>query len=131
MLLVNEVNRLYLGIQGENECREIQIDCNAWLAGNPNGTISIWHRRNGDATPSATGASLDSETGILTWVLTGVDTYVSGEGAAEIRLTENGVIKKTRAVITGVSPAVTGGGVPLGSDWQSYINEVDRLKSLA
>lgn len=130
-LKINEVSQIYLGIQGENGCREITIDVSDWLVAHPQGSISIWHKRNGDATPSATGAVFDDEAGTVTWTPSEVDTYVSGEGEAEIRLTENNVIKKSRAIRTGVSPAVTGSGEPLGSDWQSYIDEVDRIKSLA
>ena len=131
MLLINELNRLYLGIQGENEARTIEIDCSAWMVAYPNGSISIWHKRNGDVVPAPTGAAFDSDSGILSWTPTDTDTFVSGEGVAEVRLTQNGVIKKSRAVITGVSASVTGAGMPLGSDWQSYINEVERIKGLA
>lgn len=131
MLLVNEVNQIYLGIQGENEARTIQIDVSAWVTVYPNASFSIWHKRNGDTVPSATGASYDPETGILSWTPTETDTYVSGEGFAEIRMTQNGIIKKSKTIKTGVGPAVTGAGTTLGSDWQSYIDEVDRIKSLA
>ena len=97
----------------------------------PQGSVSIWHKRNGDSVPSATGAVFDDEAGTISWSPTSTDTYVSGEGEAEIRLTEGTIIKKTRSIRTGVSPAVTGGGQTLGSDWQSYIDEVDRIKGLA
>ena len=131
MLKVNEVSRLYLGIQGENLAQTIEIDASAWLVDYPNGTISIWHKRNGDTVPGPTGAMLDRETGILSWSPTNTDTYVFGEGEADIRLTEGSVIKKSRKVITGVSPAVTGSGTQLGSGWQDYINEVEGYKNAA
>lgn len=131
MLNVNEVSRLYLGIQGENGARPIEIDVKPWLVAHPQGSVSIWHKRNGDLVPSPTGAVFDDDEGTVTWTPSSTDTYVSGEGVAEIRLTEGNVIKKTRAVITGVSPSPTGAGVPLGSDWASYIAEVDRIKGLA
>lgn len=128
MLNVNDVTRLYLGIQGENGARSIVIDVRPWMIGHPQGTVSIWHKRNGDLIPSPTGAVFDDDAGTVTWTPTSTDTYVSGEGEAEIRMTEGTVIKKSRTVITGISPAVTGAGVPLGSDWQSYIDEVERIK---
>lgn len=131
MLNVNDVSRLYLGIQGENGARPIEIDVKPWLVAHPQGSVSIWHKRNGDSVPSPTGAVFDDDEGIVTWTPSSTDTYVSGEGVAEIRLTEGNVIKKTRTVITGVSPSLTGAGVPLGSDWASYIAEVDRIKGLA
>lgn len=131
MLNVNDVNQLYLGVQGENLQQTIVIDVSPWLIRHPQGSVSIWHKRNGDSVPSATGAVFDDEAGTISWSPTNTDTYVAGEGEAEIRLTEGTIIKKTRSIRTGVSPAVTGGGQTLGSDWQSYIDEVDRIKGLA
>lgn len=131
MLKINDLTQLYLGIQGENKSRTIEIDVADWLVSYPNGSLSIWIRRPGDATASATGAVFDAEEKTLTWQPDSVDTYVAGEGTAEIRLTEGTVIKKTREIRIAVSPAVTGGGAVLGSDWQSYINEVERIKGNA
>ena len=131
MLKVNEVNRIYLGIQGENAARTIEIDVSEWLDGHPSGSVTIWHKRNGDVSPSATGATLDADRKVVSWTPTETDTYVAGEGVAEIRMTESSVIKKSRAVITGVSPAVTLAGTPLGSDWASYIDAVDGLRAEA
>jgi predicted phosphodiesterase len=131
MLNVNEISRLYLGIQGENLARPLVIDVKPWLMLYPEGSVSIWHKRNGDMVPAPTGAVFDDEEGTVTWTPTSTDTYVDGEGEAEIRLTVGTIIKKSRSIITGVSPAVTGAGVPLGSDWQSYIDEVERIKGLA
>ena len=132
MLKINDVSRLYLGCQGENLAQTIQIDVNDWLATYPNGMITIWHRRNGDSVPYPTGATLDREKGILSWTPTSTDTYVSGEGEAEIRLTESNVIKKSMKIITGVSKAVTGAdGEELGSGWQDYIDAVERAVQIA
>lgn len=131
MLKINDLTQLYLGIQGENKSRTIVIDVADWLVSYPNGSLSIWIRRPGDATATATGAVFDADEKTLTWQPDAVDTYVDGEGTAEIRLTEGTVIKKTREIRIAVSPAVTGGGSTLGSDWQSYIDEVDRIKGNA
>lgn len=131
MLRINELKQLYLGIQGENLAQTLTIDVSDWLVNNPNGSVTIWHKRNGDSVPSATGAVFDPEEKTISWSPTDTDTYAAGEGVAEIRLTEGNVIKKTRAVRTGVSPAVTLGGTPLGSSWQDYINAVDYIRSKA
>lgn len=131
MLKINDLTQLYLGIQGENKSRTIVIHVADWLVIYPNGSLSIWIRRPGDATATPTGAVFDVEEKTLTWQPEAVDTYVAGEGTAEIRLTEGTVIKKTREIRIVVSPAVTGGGGVLGSDWQSYINEVERIKGIA
>lgn len=131
MLLVNELNQIYLGIQGENNIRPIQIDVSAWAAGHQNASFSIWHKRNGDEVPGPTGAEYDPLTGVLSWTPTGTDTYVSGEGVAEIRMVQGGIIKKSKQVKTGVSPSVTGAGEPLGSDWQSYLDAISRAAGIA
>jgi hypothetical protein len=132
MLKINDVSRLYLGSQGENLAQTIQIDVNDWLVDYPSGVVSIWHRRNGDIVPTPTGATLDRETGILSWTPTSTDTYVSGEGVAEVRLSESNIIKKSRKIITGVSKSVTGAdGEELGSGWQDYIDAVERSVSMA
>ena len=108
MISVTDVRKIYLGVQGENEEQTITIDVKPWLVAYPNAEISIWHKRNGDSVPTQTGAIFDEDEGIITWTPTYTDTYVAGEGEAEIRLYENGIIKKTRTVITGVSPSGTG-----------------------
>lgn len=132
MLRVNEVNRLYLGVQGENLAKKITIDMNQWLVEYPNGSATIWHKRNGDSVPEPTGATMDLQSGILSWTPTSTDTYVSGEGEAEIRLTEGNVIKKSKKIVTGVSKAVTGAdGEELGSGWQDYIDAVTKSVSMA
>ena len=87
MLKINEVNRLYLGCQGENLAQTITIDMSDWLADFPSGIVTVWVMRNGDTVPYPAGATLDRETGTLSWSPTSTDTYVSGEGKAEIRLT--------------------------------------------
>lgn len=131
MLKINEITQLYLGIQGENRSREIRIDVSDWMVSHPNGSFSVWITRPGETIPQATGATFDADEGVIIWQPTSTDTYVAGEGEAEIRMTEGSVIKKTKRIRIGISGAVTGGGSVLGSDWQSYIDEVDRIKSLA
>lgn len=132
MLKINEVNRLYLGCQGENLAQTITIDVSDWLVDFPSGVVSIWHKRNGDEAATPTGATLDRETGIISWSPTSTDTYVSGEGEAEIRLTEANVIKKSRIIVTGVSKAVTGAdGEELGSGWQDYLDAITNAAGVA
>jgi len=131
MLKINDVTRLYLGNQGENLAQTIEIDVHDWLVSHPNGTVSIWHKRNGDTEPYPTGAELDRDAGVIRWTPTNTDTYVAGEGKAEFRLIENNVIKKSCTVITGVSPSVTGAGQPLGSGWQDYLDAMERAVGMA
>lgn len=130
MLLINKLTGLDLGIRGENEARGIQIDCTEWKELYENGAVSLYHKRAGDADASVTGASYDQETGVLTWIPTGTDTFYAGEGVAQIRLTEGAIIKKALLVPTYVHASVVNeNGNIIGSDWQSYIDEVERLKN--
>ena len=131
MLKLNNLNRIYLGCQGENMAQTISIDVSDWIAGYESGIVTIWHKRNGDEVPYPVAATLDMENGIMYWTPTRTDTYVAGEGEAEFRLSEYSVVKKSRKVITGVSPSVTGSGSPLGSGWQDYIDAVERAVQIA
>lgn len=130
MLKINTLKRLDLGIKDENRARDIYIDVKAWLCTYPNGSISIWHKRNGDQTKYATGATLNRETGILTWTPTAADTFYVGEGVAEIRLTENNVIKKTKDVVTITEQSIVlGSGETPTSTWQGYISTMEGFKN--
>lgn len=132
MLSITDVRQFFLGVQGENEEQTITIDVKPWLVQYPNGAISIYHKRNGESVPSPVTTVFDAEEGTISWTPTYTDTYVQGDGEAEIRLYENGVIKKTRTVITNVAKSVTGaGGVTLESGWQGYITYVESLKNAA
>lgn len=131
MLLIEKIQRLDLGIRGENKTRQIMIDCNAWKQMYPDGAISVYHKRNGENAMSVTGAVYDPDTGILTWEPTAYDTTYAGEGEAEIRVTEAGVIRKNTPIITIVWPSIVNEeGTELESNWDAYIDEVERLKSL-
>ena len=132
MLNVNDVNQIYLGCQGENLARTIIIDVKPWLVAYPGGTVAIWHKRNGAQEATATGAVFDSEDGTITWRPTGTDTYVFGEGEAEIRLSVGNVIKKSRTIKTDVAKAVTGkDGEVLVSGWQGFLDAIQRAAGVA
>ena len=129
-LKIETMQRMDLGIQGEHNATVIRIDCNGWKQQFPNGMISLFHQRKGDEEPSVTGASYDTQTGILTWSVTDQDTFYDGEGMAEIWLTEGTVVKKKKKALTIVRPTVVNDvGDELGSNWQAYVNEFERIKS--
>ena len=109
MLQINTLARLDLGVKQENMARDIFIDMSAWMTDYPNGTVSIWHKRNGDQTKYATSATFDSDTNILTWTPTAYDTFYQGKGVAEVRLTEGGIIKKTKDIITETEKSLING----------------------
>lgn len=132
MLQINKVQRIYLGVLGENLSRTIQIDMSAWAEGYPNATVEILHRRNGDQAMTLTGASYNSDTMVLTWMPTNYDTFYDGEGQAEIRMVESQVVKKSIIVTTWTAEAVVGGsGEVIESDFQEWLNEVISQKQTA
>lgn len=132
MLKVNELTGIYLGVRGENLARTIEIDMSPWVVGHPAANVSIWHKRNGASQKEATGAIYNPETRVIAWIPSGIDTYNAGEGWAEIRMTEDGRIKKTRDVPTMTSPSMTGeNGEILPSNWQAYMDDMDAKKQAA
>ena len=132
MLNVNDVNQIYLGCQGENLARTIVIDVKPWLVAHPQGVVSLYHKRNGSQEATPTAAVFDAEAGTLTWQPTSTDTYVFGEGEAEIRLAEGSVIKKSRKIKTDVAKAVTGGdGTDLVSGWQGFLDAIEKAAQVA
>lgn len=133
MLQINTLTRLDLGIKGENNARDLYIDMNAWYTEFPNGTVSVWHKRNGDQTKyAAGGVSFNRESGILKWTPGTYDTFYDGKGIAEIRLTENGVTKKSKDICTEVAPSMMlGSGDTLEAGWQSLINAIEEMKNVA
>lgn len=79
-----------IGRVGENNYREISVDCSAWLEDYPGGSLSLIFRRADGSVYLPMGVSIAS--GVLTWIPSDVDVNIVGIGAAQIQLTENDVI---------------------------------------
>jgi len=130
LLKIENTQRLDLGVKGENRSRAIEIDCNLWKELFPNGSISVYHQRPGETALDVTGATYDYETGILRWEPTSTDTYIEGKGLAEIRLYENGIIKKTRKIVTMIHPSVTNAeGGTIESNQQAYLDAAEAIRA--
>lgn len=125
MLNINTLNRLYLGVQGENRARTISIDVSPWLEEYPNGTIYLWHIRNGEDTEYIPAyVEVDLEQKALKWQPSSLDTFYAGCGTCGISINEDDVIKKTKNIHTytietgSVSP-----GTPRGlADYETLDN---------
>ena len=101
MLNINTLNRLYLGVQGENKARTISIDVSPWLEEYPNGTIYLWHIRNGEELEYVPAyVETDMEKKVLTWQPSSLDTFYAGCGICGISIREGEVIKKTKDFYT-------------------------------
>lgn len=101
MLDINTVNRLDLGVQGENKAKTISIDISSWLEQFPYGVPYLWHIRNGeDSEYIPDYIEVDYDQKILKWSPSSLDTFYAGCGKCGIGLTEYDVIKKHKDIDT-------------------------------
>lgn len=104
MFKIDELNRLYLGVQGENAARTIIIDVSEWLKTYPGGTVSIWSKRNGENTNYTPNGLVFSATDkTISWTPDGVDTFYAGSGRCGIVLTVDSVVRKSKDIETFVT----------------------------
>lgn len=133
MLNINEnLNRLYLGIQGENKAKTITIDVSPWLDEYPNGTIYLWHQRNGeDIEYQPAYVTVDTEKKLLKWQPSSLDTFYSGSGRCGIVISEGEVIKKQKDIYTYVTE--TGSvnpGTPQGLASYNNLDDKPQINSV-
>lgn len=110
MYLVDKIQYLQIGVQGENEATNIDIDVTAWMEQLPGATFGILFKPYNSADPAVpvvTEFSADEHR--LTWVVTASVTNTVGVGYTEIRALEGSVIKKSRIIPTSVENSVSGG----------------------
>ena len=101
MLNINTLNRLDLGVQGENKAKTICIDISPWLHQFPYCEVYLWHMRNGETLEYAPEyVEVDYRRKILKWTPSSRDTFYAGCGKCGIGLTEGDVIKKHRDIDT-------------------------------
>lgn len=132
MIRIGEIWQLWLGYQGENKTRKIQIDAGEWLEQYPEGTITIIHRRHGETNVYPAGAEVDEETGVLEWVPTSADTEIPGEGTAVIVMSAGESIKLSKDITTIVTPS-SAGEQPEDppEEYETWIGTVLALKNAA
>lgn len=84
---------IYLGRQGENLARTIEIDVSSMLMKWPDATISLLVQRNQEDTFYL--APVVIENGILKWTITNADTEIAGIGKIEVRAIQDDAIMKS------------------------------------
>jgi hypothetical protein len=110
MTEINKLQYLQIGVQGENEATNIEIDMTAWAEEFPNAIFYILFKPYNSANPAVpVTTAYDSETKKLTWTVTSSVTQVVGVGYTEVRGIDGSVIKKSRIVPTSVENSVSGG----------------------
>ena len=127
---------ILLGRCGENLARTVEIDVSEYLAEYPGALVTLLHRRNGETGIYPVAAELRD--GCLVWQPTSADTAIVGDGEAEVRVTVNGVLAKSKILSTMVDKSLTGQETDApepGMDWvdkiTTAIGSVQNMKAEA
>lgn len=97
---------ILLGRCGENLARTVEIDVSEYLAEYPGAVVTLLHRRHGESGIYPVAAELRD--GCLVWQPTSADTAIVGSGEAEVRVTVDGVLAKSKILSTMVDKSLTG-----------------------
>lgn len=97
---------ILLGRCGENLARTVEIDVSEYLVEYPGAVVTLLHRRHGESGIYPVAAELRD--GCLVWQPTSADTAIVGDGEAEVRVTVDGVLAKSKILSTMVDKSLTG-----------------------
>ena len=127
---------ILLGRCGENLARTVEIDVSEYLAEYPGAVVTLLHRRHGESGIYPVAAELRD--GCLVWQPTSADTAIVGDGEAEVRVTVDGVLAKSKILSTMVDKSLTGQETTApepGMDWvdkiTTAIGSVQNMKAEA
>lgn len=119
---ITNTNVIYLGRQGENLARTVEIDVSSIFGKWPNATISLLVQRNQEDTFYL--APVVIENGILKWTISNADTEFAGDGKAEIRATQDDVIVKSAMMNTHVSDSLGGTETDIPDPAQTWADTI-------
>jgi hypothetical protein len=123
---------ILLGRCGENLARTVEIDVSEYLKEYPGAVVTLLHRRHGESGIYPVAAELRD--GCLVWQPTSADTAIVGDGEAEVRVTVNGVLAKSKILSTMVDKSLTGQETDApepGMDWVDKITTaIDSVKNM-
>ena len=129
---VNKLQYLDIGQEGETGATRILIDMKEWVDelneyGYEDPCCHVLFKPYNQNVPVEVG-SWNSETGILTWLVTTAATAVAGLGYTEIRAFNHqtdGLLKKSKVIPTTVHPSVSGveGGIP-PAPYDDWLNQI-------
>lgn len=126
-VLINKLQYLQIGVQGENAANNIPIDMTPWVEEFPNANFYLLFKPYNSTSPLPMVTEYDGETHIMTWTPTLSATATPGVGYTEVRAldVDNGVLKKSRIIPTTVENSTTGvegGMVPMPyEDWVNLV----------
>lgn len=127
---------ILLGRCGENLARTVEIDVSEYLVEYPGAVVTLLHRRHGES--GIYPVAVELRDGCLVWQPTSADTAIAGSGEAEVRVTVNGVLAKSKILSTMVDKSLTGQETEApepGMDWvdkiTNAIGSVQNMKAEA
>lgn len=127
---------ILLGRCGENLARTVEIDVSEYLKEYPGAVVTLLHRRHGESGIYPVAAELRD--GCLVWQPTSADTAIAGSGEAEVRVTVDGVLAKSKILSTMVDKSLIGQETEApepGMDWvdkiTTAIGSVQNMKAEA
>lgn len=97
---------ILLGRCGENIARTVEIDVSEYLKEFPGAVVTLLHRRHGES--GIYPVAVELRDGCLVWQPTSADTAIAGSGEAEVRVTVDGVLAKSKILSTMVDKSLTG-----------------------
>ena len=113
---------ILLGRCGENIARTVEIDVSEYLKEFPGAVVTLLHRRHGES--GIYPVAVELRDGCLVWQPTSADTAIAGSGEAEVRVTVDGVLAKSKILSTMVDKSLTGQETEApepGMDWVDKI----------
>ena len=138
IISANDITTLNLGISGTSNLLTVEFDLSDWVDEYGEGTPVLLHRRSMDKKSYPVAAQF--EDGILTWVVTSIDTAWAGYGKAEVDYVVedsdgNNVVVKSQEWRTITDAAIDKGGIYPDhpeSNWvENMLSEIDGMVSEA
>ena len=106
IIAVEDLERVKLGRQGENETQTVRIDCNDWLVQLQGCTFVVVALRPGETELYVPDITVSN--GLVTWSIKAQDTARAGAGRAEVRALKGDAVKKSKLFRTWIEPALDG-----------------------
>lgn len=119
-----------LGRAGENQAQEILFDISGWEASFGPGSVSLLVRRPGEQEPYP--VTLTVTDGIASWVVSNLDTALTGFGQAELIYLVDDKVVASRVWQTFVANSLLASSTdPTADPWAEYVATVTRAAAEA
>lgn len=120
---------IYLGRQGENLARTVEIDVGAMLDAYPGASIGLVFQRAGETELYIGATSLDGT--MLSWPISAAVTATAGRGKIEVRAMLGDVLAKSVTAPTQVDVSLSGAGSTPPDPEEDWIDDVLQAASEA